>query len=134
MAEIASVYSTIPLCKDLSEIDIRNDMRRGQNYGDHRMALRILLARRGKLCGFEAHDIYPPKIVYGDEFSRAYRKRFEHIMAWLEDELHKNGVCGKLIYEYRNYINGEWVYNVVSAKQVPEINSPHFDGNYKWKY
>lgn len=128
--EVAKVYASLPLCRELNEAEIRDDIHRCRDYGDYNMVLRIMMAKSGKILSTETGFIYPPSPVFGDAHSKAYRLRFEQVMIWINDELHKHGFPGKLLFEYK--YSKEWIYRTVDVRQVPDLDDSRFGGKYKW--
>ena len=101
--ELREIFDQIPLCKNM-EFDHKSH--RG-NTMCNEMALRLLMARRGKMMYFEVinsaygmvlHQIRLPEET--SEYLRYMRKRFKHLFLWVEEELQRHGVPACLYLEY----------------------------------
>lgn len=106
--ELRGIFNQIPVCKGM-----RFDHRSlgGKNNMCSKMALRLLLAHRGKMVRGEGIETdYGMKenhigITIPDQLSehhRAMRRQFRHMLIWIEAELQRHGVPAELYLNYGN--------------------------------
>lgn len=134
--EVAAVYAVTPLCSDLSESEIRKDIRCFKSSRDN-LALRIMLARRGKVAELDTHTIYPPDLLYKDEYRKAFRLRFEQLMIWMSEEYKRHGITVPLVLEVPPDIRkvDSFQHEYFSVEEAPNVPYRFARGaTYIWQY
>lgn len=130
--EVKEVYLELPSCKNISDIEIREDMLRFNEPPDF-LALRILMARKGKITRLDVNGICLP---WGpmDAHLQSFRIRFEELMIWMDRELREHGVTIPLMFDANNVPGREcWEHVFIPVDEVP-ISPYRFYGRYTWRY
>ena len=106
--ELRGIFNQIPVCRGMN---FNHRSMGGKNNMCSEMAVRLLLAHRGKMmCGEAIDSIYGMRnnrmgIVLPDqlsEYHRLMRRRFRHMLLWVEAELQRHGVPAELYLNHGN--------------------------------
>ena len=106
--ELRGIFNHIPVCRGMN---FNHRSMGGKNNMCSEMAVRLLLAHRGKmLCGAAIDSVYGMRnnrmgIVLPDqlsEYHRLMRRRFRHMLLWVEAELQRHGVPAELYLNHGN--------------------------------
>lgn len=140
-AELREICDQIPECR---EFTLDHFPRKG-NKACSEMALRLLMAHRGKMLTEEAECIayesacFPPIGLPSqvDASDRYKRKMCKYLILWTEKELNKHGIPARLYLEHTtNSYNGR--NDVIPAREYidPTENGEVFDHifGYRWRF
>lgn len=106
--ELRGIFNHIPVCRGMN---FNHRSMGGKNNMCSEMAVRLLLAHRGKMmCGEAIDSVYGMRnnrmgIVLPDqlsEYHRLMRRQFRHMLLWVEAELQRHGVPAELYLNHGN--------------------------------
>lgn len=106
--ELRGIFNHIPVCRGMN---FNHRSMGGKNNMCSEMAVRLLLAHRGKMmCGEAIDSVYGMRnnrmgIVLPNqlsEYHRLMRRRFRHMLLWVEAELQRHGVPAELYLNHGN--------------------------------